>query len=91
MFYGKLVQPLIHGLAYDEVIPVETAKYVVAMHQVLVHAKPLANVQFAGYLADQFIRVDTKLTGVYSRVVDVDEVCHVLNVWFCLSNIASFE
>jgi hypothetical protein len=62
------------------------------MHQVLVHAKPLANVQFAGYLANQFTRVNAELACMHdSGVVDVDEVCHVLNVWFCLSNIASFE
>jgi hypothetical protein len=92
MFCSELVQPLVHCFAYDDVIPIKTTDNVVAVHQVVVHAKALANVQFAGYLAYQFIRVNAELAAVHdSSVVDVDEVCHVLNVWFCLSKIASFE
>jgi hypothetical protein len=81
MLNGELVQPLVHCFAYDDVIPIETADNVVADHQVVIYAKPLANVQLAGYLADQFIRVNAELAAVHdSSVVDVDEVCHVLNV-----------
>jgi hypothetical protein len=73
MLNGELVQPLVHCFAYNDVIPIEAAKYIITVHQVVIHAKPLANVQFAGYLADQFIRVNAELAAVHDgRVVDVD-------------------
>jgi len=81
MLYGELVQPLVHCFVDNDVIPIEATDNVVAVHQVVIHAKPLANVQFAGYLSDQFIRVNAELAAVHdSSVVNVDEVCHVLNV-----------
>jgi hypothetical protein len=52
----------------------------------------MVSVQLAGYLAYEFIRVNAELAALHDgRVVNVDEVCHVLNVWFCLSKIGNFE
>jgi hypothetical protein len=92
MFLGELVQPLVHCLAYDHVIPVKATDNVVTVHYVMHHTIPMVSVQLAGYLSDKFIRVNAELTAVHnSRVVNVNEVCHDLNVWYYLSNIASFE